>query len=434
MDSISNIQTFEKNVPPRAVVDNRLTSLLGFAAVPKAIRTILSLSVLSYPITGIQPRRKHYVFSYQHKKYPFEVLSNWDLQKFDIEILKDVEKRLDYALLRTLKLASSKHTNLIDPHVVIGNSSLDVLYPIITFFKDKDSEKVIDYARNLVMNKEDYYQLFEFQEISRIDSYELYCIYQILEESKENSLVYPLLLFPKECLRELSPYSKRIDFTQKFDANGINCRNYTLFGHHCDNMFFDSEDYDSGKYDALKVNINAFTMKKVPSQNSISFIDEMPIYQIQKTKFGCLSDFFIPEAEEVETLHSNERYEHCHENSHHIGAVMSSIYTDVYIIGGKISCNDKEYAYHSWIEVLIDGEWYVLDFNHNLWMKRKEYYKIYEAIAISKTKASGMKEMIQTVIFDAGLYALHPMDLNFFGNEFQECLQKNEKIMSKKAQ
>lgn len=52
MDSISNIQTFEKNVPPRAVVDNRLTSLLGFAAVPKAIRTILSLSVLSYPITG----------------------------------------------------------------------------------------------------------------------------------------------------------------------------------------------------------------------------------------------------------------------------------------------------------------------------------------------------------------------------------------------
>lgn len=164
MDSISNIQTFEKNVPPRAVVDNRLTSLLGFAAVPKAIRTILSLSVLSYPITGIQPRRKHYVFSYQHKKYPFEVLSNWDLQKFDIEILKDVEKRLDYALLRTLKLASSKHTNLIDPHVVIGNSSLDVLYPIITFFKDKDSEKVIDYARNLVMNKEDYYQLFEFQE------------------------------------------------------------------------------------------------------------------------------------------------------------------------------------------------------------------------------------------------------------------------------
>lgn len=416
------------------MIDNRLIHLLTFASIPRPIRKILSLSILSYPVTGIHPGWKHYIFSYQHKKYPFEVLSNWDLQKFDIEILEDVEKRNDYALLRTLKLASSKHKNLINPHVIIGNSSLGALHPIIVYLENKDSEKVIDYSRNLVMNKEDYYHLFKFQEISCIDSYELYCIHQILEESKDGSLVYPLLLFPKECLKELSPYSERVNFTQKFDKSGINYRNYTLFGHHCDAIFFDSEDYDSSKYDHLKVSIDAFTEEKNPPQKPISTFYNMPIYQIKRTKFGCLSNFFSPEAEEIKTLHSEERHKFCHDNSHHIGAIMSTIFKEVYIVGGKVSCNDKEYFYHSWVEFSMNGKWYVLDFNHNLWMKRKEYYKIYEAVAINKTEVHNMTEIIQSVIFDAEIYTLHPMDLNYFGKEFQDCVKKNEKIISKKAQ
>lgn len=178
---------------------------------------------------------------------------------------------------------------------------------------------------------------------------------------------------------------------------------------------------------------NIQTFEEMPTQNPISTLDDLPVYRIQKTNFGCLSDFFMPEAKEVQTLHSDERYEHCHNNSHHIGAVMSNISTSVQIVGGKISINDKEYYYHSWVELLMNGKWYVLDFNHNLWMKRKDYYKIYEVIVIDKTEFSNLKEVIQTIIFDARFYALHPMGINYFGKELQDCLKKNEKIISKKA-
>ena len=436
MKSFSNIQTFLENVPPKKVIDDNLKDLLTFAGLSKKGRIFFISSLLTQLSTGIYPRWKHYIFSYQHQKYPFEVLSDWNLQKHDLDILKNWEKRGNYALLRTLKMASSKYLSLIDPHVIIGNSSFDSLYPIITFFENKDSEKVIDYARNLVMNKEDYYHLFEFEEISSIDNYELYCIYKILEEALNESLIYPLLLFPKECLKELSRLDGNSYLTQKFDRVGINYRNYSLFGDYCDDMFFDSLDTEDTKYDNLRIQIDNFTKERDKTKKQVSVsevIDGLPVYQIQKTKVGCVSDFFTPESKIIDLLHSDKRYRKCHDSSQHIGKVFTDISENIYIVGGKVSANDKEYYYHSWVELFIDGECYVLDCNHNLWIKRKDYYKIYEAIPISKTKVSDMKEIVQTVILDAVFHSLNSMDLNYFGKEFQDCVKKNEKIVSKKA-
>lgn len=430
MEIYSILEMLINNISPVEPLDDDLLNLLLFTDLPKRERIFITISFITPLFTKVYPKLGHYIFSYHHKKYPFEVLSDWDLQKYDLEILENKEERRKHSLLRTLKLACSKHIDLIDPHVVIGKSSLQAFSPIITFL-DHNQQKVIDYNRNLVMAKDDYYQLFHFQEISNMDNYNLYCLWYVLERIQEPSLLYPLLLFPNETLKELSQFKEFEFLNKKFDSNGFNYRNYTLFGHHCDNMFFLDKDYDDTKYDSLREMIDEFTLTE---QSPISVRNGLPVYQVQRTKFSCISDFFIPEAPEVETLHSNERYEHCHENSQRLAMILSANKKDVlYIVGGKISSNDKEYFYHSWVELLMDGKWYVLDFNHNLCMEKKKYYKIYRAVVISRTEASDMREAIQTVAFDAGLQTLQPMEFNFFGREFKDCLEKNQKMLSKKA-
>lgn len=42
-----------------------------------------------------------------------------------------------------------------------------------------------------------------------------------------------------------------------------------------------------------------------------------------------------------------------------------------------------------------------------------------------------MQDIVQTVIFDAGVN-MHPMELNYFGEEVMRDLKKNEKVFQKR--
>ena len=63
--------------------------------------------------------------------------------------------------------------DLVNPRVAIGHSSINRLHAII-IFQDNGTDKIIDYDKNLIMKKDDYYELFDYKEINTIDKYDLY--------------------------------------------------------------------------------------------------------------------------------------------------------------------------------------------------------------------------------------------------------------------
>lgn len=100
-----------------------------------------------------------------------------------------------------------------------------------------------------------------------------------------------------------------------------------------------------------------------------------------------------------------------------------------YVVGGKCKENERDYYYHSWVEV--DDENIVIDYNHNIIMNRDKYYRFFEAVAISKTKVEDLEEIIKVLIMEAQL-DFDPMDINYFGTELLRDMKKNAKILRKK--
>lgn len=54
-----------------------------------------------------------------------------------------------------------------------------------------------------------------------------------------------------------------------------------------------------------------------------------------------------------------------------------------------------------------------------------------EAVAVSKTEVTNMKENIEPLICEFD-FSFHPFFLNYFGQEMRNDLKKNEKILLKK--
>ena len=121
---------------------------------------------------------KEYFFRYNNKVYPFKVFSDENLQKYDKKALESF-KRMKIDLNRTLKLACSM--DLVNPRLIIGSSTVGT-FDLLIEYQEKGIDKVIDYSRNLIMNKDDYYDLVNFKEINTVSKYELYEIYYILNE------------------------------------------------------------------------------------------------------------------------------------------------------------------------------------------------------------------------------------------------------------
>lgn len=118
------------------------------------------------------------MFHYEGNSYPFSLFSDYDLQDYDKKILKS-NKRYKEFLGRTLKLACS--LDLVSPKVVIGNSLMDN-FSLLILFSEDGVNKVIDYSKNLVMNQEDYYKIFCFQDINVVDQFDLYQIHYLMDE------------------------------------------------------------------------------------------------------------------------------------------------------------------------------------------------------------------------------------------------------------
>ena len=127
--------------------------------------------------------------------------------------------------------------NLVNPRVSIGNS-ITGIFRLLIIFQEGKNEQVIDYAKNLVMDKNDYYELFKFQEINVVDKFDLYNIYYFINEFNDYKHIYEYLMFTKEILKELSWKEEFKFLTKPYDSSGINKHNYVFLGNDHDCLFF----------------------------------------------------------------------------------------------------------------------------------------------------------------------------------------------------
>lgn len=428
MKDFCNAQTFAHNYSNDEKIPKDLRKLMIFTSLSKFDRDVCS-KVSSRIIANNNNDEKGYIFNYNGKEYPFSVFSDYELQKFDKKTLESV-KRLGETTLRSLKLACSM--DLVNPRIVIGNS-LAGTFDLLIMFQENETDKVIDYTRNLVMNKDDYYEIFKYQELNIVDKSDLYNIYHLINIFGDCSHLYEYLIFTKEIFDELS---KKKDFeflSRKYNRNGLNNHNYTILGDNCDCLFFHPADCYNQKYKGLRNELDSFTLNPRKKTKHIKYNKKKGKYILKNRKFGfftfdLLSDM-VDNEEVKQILLSENRFGECHINSNSLARSLSETDSNSsYVVGGKIKANDQDYFFHSWVEV--DDKNIVLDFNHNIVMNRDKYYKLYGAVAISKTSASEMENVIQTINDDAD-FNMHPMYFNYFGVEMMRDLKKNEKILKK---
>ena len=370
-----------------------------------------------------------YVYFHNGKNYPFTILSEDTSKKvlpYDIKALKSDERHYDY-LFRTLKYACT--LDLVNPKIIVGTSKADYL-EIIASYYENGKEKVFDYSKNLIMNKDDYYDLFKLKEINVLDKYDLYIINSIMIDFNDNKHLLEYLLFSKEIFKDIGKKSFKIIDT-KYDKEGINYRSYTLLGNNCDYYFFQHID-SKNKYNSNIIDeLDRFTETKEESEyinydssnNSYSFIYDNRIV----FKFKLLSDT-VTNDEIKENLLSNRRYHECHENSIIVASLLEDNDRDnAYIVGGRVQVNKQDKFLHSWVE--IKDKNLVLDYNHNIIMNKDTYYKLFYAIPISKTQFYDYYNYYMTTV-EFG-FNLHPTFINYFGKELYDSLEKNKHLIKK---
>lgn len=424
-----NMQCFAENMLVEKEQPKELQELLDFTTYDKNFRN-QNINVFQSITKEGKGKRSQYFFNYQGKKYPFSVFSDNNLQKKDQELLKEKE-RYKIQLLRTLKLACSME--LVDPRVAIGNSLIMVCDTLILFREEK-TDKVISYSSNLVMDKDDFYEIFEYQEINVVDKADLYFIYWMMKHSNSWVYTYEYLIFTKEIFKELSKNECFPFLSKKYNGIGISYRNMFLFDGNCDSIFFQEDDRKNRKYHDFIKELRDFTKNPTKDSKHISYHPKKDNYQLnvglsEPFRFSLLSDK-IEDEELKDMLLSNKRYRKCYENAIKIAnSLDEETLRSAYIVAGKCKINEIDYYYHSWIE--IEDKNLVIDFNNNIVMNRNQYYQLFESKLIHRTPISEMNKASQTIVYDVGL-DFHPFYLNYFGSDMARDLQKNEKIFSKK--
>ena len=428
MESFSNVNLFFNNCYREEEIPKELLKLSLFTACSKLERELFSKTSLFQKNLN-QEDGYSYMFHYEGNSYPFSLFSDYDLQDYDKKILKS-NKRYKEFLGRTLKLVCS--LDLVSPKVVIGNSLMEN-FSLLILFSEDGVNKVIDYSKNLVMNQEDYYKIFCFQDINVVDQFDLYQIHYLMDEFQDERHIFEYLIFTKEIFHDLEKQPIFSSFFSTYDCDGIHGHNYLLFGNNHDCLFFQEEDIGRLKYEELVRELNNFTENPSLPSRHISYDKEKSCYQWKDRKFGSFtfslfSDFVLDSDVKKELLSKN-RYHKCHKNSIMVACSLAKKDAQsAYVVGGKFLENEKDYFYHSWVE--IDDSNTVIDYNHNIVMNRDKYYDFFGVEVINRILVSDVKDVLHSFI-DFG-FSFHPMYISYFGQEFMRDFQKNQKILERK--
>ena len=91
--------------------------------------------------------------------------------------------------------------------------------------------------------------------------------------------------------------------------------------------------------------------------------------------------------------------------------------------------NEIDSAYHSWVELIYPDREYVVDYNANIIMNKKDYYKIFGASSIERTEINEYKK-IEDNLDKLGLN-MYNIFVNMFGEEFKKDTERVLKMFKK---
>lgn len=409
--------------------DKDLSRISVFTSLSKLDCIVSNLILSTLIVYHMIKSRKGYYLLKNRKKYHFEKLSDTIEYKADKKTLLNQKER-EKDLFRTLKLACSNE--LINASLVVGTTKLGLEFLIE--YESKKEKYIIDYSQNIIMKKSDYNELYNLKEISRMDQATLYKIYFILDDlvKMDINILY-LFLFPNEILNNLTNNPECKWINKKYDDNGENKNNYYLLGDSCDCLFFQQEDYQENP---IFNKIQNFTENpNIDGGNGFHYdeTERKYYYQDRKNKisFELLSDSVASEEIKKQLL-SEDRYHECHHNS--ILLVLGSEINEnqkKYLINGKIKINEKDYFYHSWMEVEGKTKTMVFDYNNNLIIDKKDYYKLLGAKEINRTDFESLVKIIK-LLEEFEIINFHPMTMGYFSQEIIRDLEKNKFLIKNK--
>ncbi len=404
-----------------------IARLSAFTSLSKLDVIIYNLSLSNLFVFHIIKSKKMYALVKKNKKYHFQRLSDVINYSVDKKILLNLKKRHSEDIVRSLRLACSPDLLNACLIVAVTNNDLSLL---IEYEKNHHSY-IIDYANNLVMAKENYQELYQMKEVSRIDQATLYKINYLLTEGYFKILNPSyVLLFPNEILKDISKIEKW--FENKFDTLGVHCNNNFWLGDDCDDLFLTDEDFQVEKISSTYHEIREFTMTPNLPNKHISFDEKMEKYiyhkRNEKVTFELLSDF-IENPEIKKELLSLDRYGECHENS---TALMFGFDTcsKKWLVNGQIKINEKDYFYHTWVEFEKQGEMLVIDYNSNIILRKEDYDRLTGAREINRTDFDTLESLIH-LLDDFDLH-FHPMIFGYFSQELKRDLEKNKFLIKQK--
>lgn len=424
MNSHNNIEYLIHN---ENVDSDKNLNILEYFTLQRGLKKrLLTLNpmILKY-IEKVKKKENNYTFKYEGKTYPFEILSEKDkIQKVDCEILSNIKERYSKSTIRTLKLAS--HLDTINPKIVVGKTRLDHFICLL-LVDENNKEKIIDYSKNLIMEKNDYKELFKLRKFNFVEKKNLYLMKYFFDDLFDE-FPMEMLLFSREFIKELSkthPILKNNNLNRNL---GI----YSLWGDGSDSLFFTEDDYKNLQYFEERNLLNYFTMFPDFQDKNIKYISdnkyEIKVKGLGKIDFGLISNI-VKDYGTVLDLLSENRYGKCHYNAPCLAKAIGEVEPNTYLVSGKVMINDKDSFSHSWVESKQNNEVLVYDYNTNLIMKKIDYYRLYGAKPVNKTKASNIEKIfkkLEDIPIDFNI-----IDIDYFGEDIYRDLNKNTKILKK---
>ncbi|MDE6292269.1 MAG: hypothetical protein K2L98_01150 [Bacilli bacterium] len=188
---------------------------------------------------GIKKDGDVYYWPYEGRLIPFELLSEKSILGFDRKFLLNMHFRNKYETFRTLRIAGSHLLPGAIYQLVVSDSVKSLV-----IFKRDNKEYVIDYANNLIMQKDDYQEMFPYRVVEEIEQNDLAYINEFFADDSPIPVVL-LLISWSEVKKSLK--SRVRPFSSKFEPSGINERNNFILNNEnqTETLFWLETDYES---------------------------------------------------------------------------------------------------------------------------------------------------------------------------------------------
>lgn len=366
---------------------------------------------------------KDHSFALYHEKhwYPFSFLSNYVKSPLDKKNLRNCEKRMNNFLTRLIRIASSlllEEANLLLTYEKDPWEKEEYQLCYLIEYQKEGKTKIINYIHNLIMEKDDYFSLFDVHVLGKIPQYMLYQIYDnVAFENYKNHLLFSVL-FQEEIQKDF--HKKNLNLMRKYNESGIHNASYQeLFFQ----RLFESEE-DMTTREGLESNeILFFTLQPSVIPRHIKVLEDGTYCYRRKYHFTLLSDHLPEKAKEFqEILQSEDRLHYCHHNAVTMACAFEE--ENPLIVFGMLPLNEKETLHHGWVELKNK----VIDFNLNIIMKKEEYYEMCHPIILQKTSIEEYAKNYRLLLKTLGL-ELEPFIMNSVGTELRKDFMKRNAFL-----